>query len=148
MVELPLEIIHTIITISLPRSDPFDRARQDFLLPICHLHSSLRRFTQRLLFSHVTLDCPISLSLFLDTVEGRTEIFNFGECVQSLQMGGCARGDLDTDEDAEELTRIIGRCGEMKEVTIHHLDRFNFAIFARLSSTWDRQSSEVCALTW
>ena len=73
MIDLPLEIIHNIITIDLPDVDAPDeiREREEFLLPLCLLHSSLRRFVQRLLFAQVVLYDLEDVNRFLDTVEGK-----------------------------------------------------------------------------
>ena len=68
MLELPLEIIHHIITVSLPVSIYDDRQRLNFLPPLCRLNSSLRRFVQRLLFARPLLYGLKRIRLFVDAV--------------------------------------------------------------------------------
>ena len=128
MVALPLEIIYNIITISLPPSSRHNRDRREFLLPLCHVHSSLRRFVQRLLFSHVILYSRLSIAYFLDAVEGHFEVFDVGSCVQSLELVGWG------DEVGGYLLCIIGRCKEIMEMRLSYLVGINFALFSRLGS--------------
>ena len=139
MVELPLEIIHNIIAVSLPHSSRENRDRQKFLLPLCHVHSSLRRFVQRLLFSHVILKSSVDLAYFLDAVEGLPSEFDFGSCVQSFELVG--RGD----EADGYLRRIIGRCKEIKEVRITSVNKINLAHFSRLSSEYFQPMYNISA---
>lgn len=133
MIELPLEIIQRIITISLPRSNEDYRSRQNSLLPLCTLHSSLRRFVQLLLFGHPVLDDRASAMLFLDTVEGNEPELDFGSCVQSLQMIG--PWDEATEDDVDGLlVRIFASCGAIEEISLDSIENVNFARFAKLSS--------------
>ena len=133
MVDLPLEIIHRIITISFPRSLVDYHSRRRFLLPLCSLHSSLRRFVQRLLFVHPVFYGPDSAALFLDTVEGNQSGFDFGGCVKSLRMYG--PWDEATVGDTDRLiSRLVESCDAIEEIWIHSLENVNFARFAKLSS--------------
>ena len=133
MPELPLEIIHRIITISLPR--PLDNysARRRFLLPLCSLHSCLRRFAQRLLFARPLFYGPDSVALFLDTVEGNRSDFDFGGCVKSLKMVGPWAEASEADAD-QLFSRLLDSCDAIEEIWIDSLENVNFAQFARLRS--------------
>ena len=133
MVDLPLEIIQRIITISLPRSLVDYRTRIDLLLPLGFLHSSLRRFVQRLLFVHpvfIDFECA---ALFVATVEGSQSDFYFGGCVKSLRMYGS--WDEATVGDTDRLfSRLCESCDAIEEIWIHSLENVNFARFAKLRS--------------
>ena len=138
MVELPLEIVHNIITISLPRSSYRNRDREEFLLTLCHVHSYLRRFAQRLLFSHVILHSRLSIAYFLDAVEGHSDTFDFGSCVQSFELVGWG------DEVDGYLRRIIGRCKEIEEMRVINVAGLNFAQFSKLSSRFVQPLHTYC----
>ena len=126
MLQLPLEIIHHIITISLPVSR-YDRQRRNFLLPLCRLHSSLRRFVQVVLFAHPVLYSPERIRLFLDAVETESEDgFELGNCVQSLDIGLIGAPEADG-----LLCRILAACRDVQEVWIDSLDYINLASFAQ-----------------
>lgn len=130
MVNLPLEIIHNIIAISLPQSELYNRGREEFLLPLCQVHSSLRRFVQRLIFSQISLKSSDALTRFLVTVEGQSETFDFGGCVRWLEWTELG-GDATAADDW--LRRIIDCCREIEEVRLID-DRINLAILSKLSS--------------
>ena len=74
---MPLEIIRDIIAVS-----PYFQLRQSstsrFPLPLCHLHSSLRRSTQRLLFCQSVIRDPVSALLFLDGIDGEFDFSDQG----------------------------------------------------------------------
>lgn len=131
MVELPPEIIQHIIRVSTPDLSFGSNSRAAFLLPLCHLHSSLRRSTQRLLFSHVILDDPDQIALFLENVEVHSEEFDFGSCVESLEM---LTWDDESDGADECLSRIVDRCQEIKEMRLTNIDEINFAHLSKLKS--------------
>ena len=133
MVDLPLEIIQRIITITLPGPLANYRSRRRFLLPLCSLHSSLRRFVQRLLFVHPVLYGPYSAALFLDTVEGNQSGFDFGGCVKSLRMDGSWR-EATVEDTGRLFSRLCESCDAIEEIWIHSLENVNFARFAKLSS--------------
>ena len=133
MVDLPLEIIQRIITITLPGPLANYRSRRRFLLPLCSLHSSLRRFVQRLLFAHPVLYGPYSAALFLDTVEGNQSGFDCGGCVKSLRMDGSWR-KATVEDTGRLISRLVESCGAIEEIWIDSLEDINFAQFAKLSS--------------
>ena len=138
MVELPLEIIHNIITVSLPPSSRKNQDRENFLLPLCHVHSSLRRFAQHLLFTYVILQPSSNLACFLDVVEGHSDEFDFGSCVQSFELVGWG------DEVDGYLRRIIGRCKEIEEMRVINVAGLNFAQFSKLSSRFVQPLHTYC----
>ena len=135
MVELPLEIIHNIITVSLPTSDHKNRNRQEFLLPLCLLHSSIRRFAQRQLFQQPALGSQLSIYQFLYTLERHSDEFDFASCVWSLRMGTSAEeeGAL-IDDAAYLLAPILASCSEIREVSLVNLVDIDFANFAQSKS--------------
>ena len=127
MVELPMEIIHNIITLATPFPSFENNDRVDFLLPLCHLHSSLARHAQRLLFTHPVLNSESAVERFADTIED--EDIKFKSMVRAIRMSmlydynGC-------------LHRIIRECVEIREMLLCYVHEIDFADFAQLKSQY------------
>ena len=126
MVELPLEIIHNIITISLPEPSFTNNLRFDFLLPLCHIHSSLTPFVKRLLFSHPRLRSSAAIASFLSAIEGDDEIQN---SVKSLRIGN-QRPYLTIGYLSNAGLRItFGLCNRLEDVWARNLEKLDFSVF-------------------
>ena len=133
MVELPLEIIHHIVSVTLPKSSNVTREREDFLLPLCLVHSSIRRFAQRQLFTHPALGSQLSIDQFLYALEKYSDEFDFASCVRSLWMGGFVEGVL-IDDANYLLGQMVASCREIREVSLVNLVDIDFANFVQLKS--------------
>lgn len=66
MTELPLEIIQHLVEVSAPLPSFDNRDRSDFLLPLCHLNSSLLRIAQKALFTHPVVVVESKADLILE----------------------------------------------------------------------------------
>ena len=83
MVDLPLEVMQHIISISVPPPDIRNSDRAKYLLPFCHLHSSLLPIAQRLLFRHPVL---LSLAAFEGFIQIVGRNAALGGIVQSVRI--------------------------------------------------------------
>ena len=126
MVELPLEIIQDIITVSLPEPSFDDNLRFDFLLPLCHIHSSLTPYVKRILFSHPIQRSGEAIMSFLDAIDRDDEITN---SVKSLRLGnrGCdfAIGSVTN----KALSIILSLCDKLEDVWASNLENLDLAVF-------------------
>ena len=143
MVELPMEIIHNIITLATPFPSFENNDRADFLLPLCHLHSSLARHAQRRLFTHPVLNSESAVALFADTIEDEGGV-EFKSWVRTLRVF-----NLQNDERWHCMSRIIGACAEIREMWLWGVSEVDFANFAQLTSQfyWSVGRSEDHSLT-
>ena len=138
MVELPLEVIHNIITISLPEPSFTNHLRFDFLLPLSHIHSSLTPFVKRILFSHPILRSEEAIASFLSAIEGDDEIQS---SVKSLRIGRRRDGFAIETESKVTLRIIFSLCDRLEDVWARNLEKLDFAVFcgakgrSRLSHT-------------
>ena len=122
MVDLPPEIICNIVSLSVPPPRFENRDRANFLLPLCHLHSSLRRFVQHQLFKHPVLVGTEAIGLFVRTVETGDD---FGGWVFSLRFG--KPSGVAFVGAAHMLHRIIVSCNAVEELWLQHVPEIQWS---------------------
>ena len=98
--------------------------------PLCLVHRSLTRFTQRILFTNVFLPDLVNAQEFLASLELDSD---FGGWVKTLEFGRHRHFDVGENDS---LLKLVRRCSEVEEVTMLCIDGVNFALFAQLKSQY------------
>lgn len=130
-VQLPIELIQHIVTLSIPPPRFDNRNRCKFLLPLCLLTTTLRRSIQRELFRHPVLEGQDVVKLFLRTIEEGDEVVK--GWITSLRFGRTAGVAFAYAED--DLRRILVACARVEELWLQNVADVRISSLAHAKRT-------------